>query len=163
MSEVVLHRDAPSASTAGWVGLACGLVSLAVALVPAWVAPLYDPPSKALSEYATDWLGQLKDQAAAATGMAPEPVVPELPPNPWRDPRFALGALLLGFGALTMAAIGFARREDPRVVACALTLGAGAIATERLLTALMILLFALVAVALVAVARRAAIGDPRGV
>jgi hypothetical protein len=140
----------------GWVGVVAGLLALALALLPGWVAPLYDPPAKAIHQQAADWLGRLKDQAAEAVGGGD----PASPPaqgeaaNPWRDPRIALGALLLGFVALGLAAVAFARREGPRVTACALTLGAGAIASEYLLTALVILVFAVTAVALAAVARR---------
>jgi hypothetical protein len=139
----------------GWAGLAAGLLALAIALLPGWVAPLYDPPAKSIHRQAADWLGRLKDQAAEAVGGDPaSPPPPGEAPNPWRDPRIALGALLLGFAALALAAVAFARCEGPRVTTCALTLGAGAIATEYLLTALVILVFAVTAVALAAVARR---------
>ncbi len=140
----------------GGVGLACGLLALAVALLPSWVAPLYDPPTRPLHERAVDWVGQLRDQAAGAVGARPAPPPPpEEAPNAWRDPRLALASLLLAFAALACAAVAFVRREDARVVASAVALGAGAIASQHLVTALMVLLVALTAVALAAVARRA--------
>ena len=139
----------------GWSGVAAGLLAVALALLPGWIAPLYDPPAKSLHGQAADWLGRLRDQAAEAVGAQPAaPPAPDAPPNPWRDPRFGLGSLLLGFAALALAAVAFARRESARVTACALALGAGAIAAEYLFTALVILLFAGTAVALAAVARR---------
>jgi hypothetical protein len=139
----------------GWAAFAAGLLAVALALLPGWIAPLYDPPSRSLPTQAADWLGRLRDQAAEAVGGQPvQPPAPDAPPNRWRDPRIALGSLLLGFAALALAATAFARRESARVTACAVALGAGAIAAEYLLTALVILLFAGTAVALAAGARR---------
>jgi hypothetical protein len=152
-------RDAPDGQPVpgdpcGWAGLVAGLLALAIALLPGWIAPLYDPPAKSIHQQATDWLGRLKDQAAEAVGGDPaSPPAPE-ESNPWRDPRIELGSLLLAFAALGLATVAFARREGPRVTACALALGAGAIATASLLTAVLILMFAGTAVALAAGARR---------
>ncbi len=138
---------------AGGLGLACGLLALAAALLPSWVAPLYDPPPRPLQERAADWVDRLRDYATGPS--APErPAAPE-PTNPWRSPRLDLASLLLAFAALALAAIAFVRREDSRVVACDVALGAGAVAAHSLVTALMVLLVALTAVVLAAVARRA--------
>jgi len=139
----------------GWAGFAAGLLAVTLALVPGFIAPLYDPPSRSLSTQAADWLGRLRDQAAGAVGgqTAPAPP-PDIPPNRWRDPRIVVASLLLGFAALALAATAFARRESGRVTACAVALGAGAIAAEYLFTALVILVFASMAVALAAGARR---------
>ncbi len=139
----------------GWAGLTAGLLAVALTLLPGWVAPLYDPPSRSLPGQAADWLGRLRDQAAEAVGGAPAPApAPDAPPNPWRDPRIALASLLLAFTALVLATIAFARHEQARVTGCALALAAGAIAAESLFAALMILLCAGTAVALAAGARR---------
>src|SRR4029453_7468407 len=138
----------------GWAGFAAGLLAVALAVLPGWIAPLYAPPSRSLPTQAADWLGRLRDQAAQAVGAPPGPPPSDAPPNPRRDPRIALASLLLGFAALALAATAFARRESARVTACAVALGAGAIAAEYLFTALVILLFAGTAVALAAGARR---------
>jgi hypothetical protein len=152
-------HDAPDGRRApgdgyGWAGFAAGLLAVALALLPGWIAPLYDPPSRSLPTQAADWLGRLRDQAAEAVGGQAVPPPSDAPPNRWRDPRIALASLLLGFAALALAATAFARRESARVTACAVALGAGAIAGEYLFTALVILIFAGTAVALAAGARR---------
>lgn len=126
----------------GWSGLTIGILALGLALLPGWVAPMYDPPSKPIQQKAADWFGELKDKAVAAIRM--EPVAPALPEfnNPWRDRRIALTSLILGFSALALGILAFVRHEDQRLVACAVALGAGAIAAEYVLTAAMILAFA---------------------
>jgi hypothetical protein len=127
----------------GWSGLTIGLLALGLALLPRWVAPMYDPPSKPIQQKAADWFGELKDKAVAAIRM--EPVAPALPEfnNPWRDRRIALSSLILGFTALALGILAFVRHEDQRLVACAVALSAGAIATAYVFTAAMILAFAM--------------------
>jgi hypothetical protein len=126
----------------GWAGLAFGVLALGLALLPGWVAPLYDPPSKAIPQQAADWLGELKDKTVAAIRLQPAPPpAPELQ-NPWRDPRVVLSSLLLAFAALVLGILAFVRHEDQRMVACAVALAAGAIAAEHLFTAVMVLSFA---------------------
>jgi hypothetical protein len=139
---------------AGWVGLICGLLALAASLMPAWVAPFYDPPPRPLPSRASEWLGQLRDYAL---GADPESGVrqPPVPTNPFRSPWLSVASLLLAFAALACAAIAFVRREDARMVACTVALGAGAMAGYSLVTAMMVLLVALTAVVLAAVGRRA--------
>ncbi len=114
----------------GWAGLALGIVALTIALLPSWIAPLYDPPSRAIPQRAADWLGELKDKAAAAIRMEPAPVLPAEQKNAWRDPRWGVTALLLAFAALISGIIAFVRHEDQRLVACAIALGAGTICTQ---------------------------------
>ena len=126
----------------GWAGLAFGVLALALAILPGWVAPLYDPPSKPIPQQAADWLGDLKDKTVAAIRMESAPPPPSEFHNPWRDPRIVLGSLLLAFAALVLGIIAFVRHEDQRMVACAVALAAGAIASAHLLTAVMILAFA---------------------
>jgi amino acid transporter len=126
----------------GWAGLAFGMLALALAILPGWVAPLYDPPSKPIPQQAADWLGELKDKTVAAIRMESVPPPPSEFHNPWRDPRIVLGSLLLAFAALVLGIIAFVRHEDQRMVACAVALAAGAIASAHLLTAVMILAFA---------------------
>jgi len=126
----------------GWAGLAFGVLALALAILPGWVAPLYDPPSKPIPQQAADWLGELKDKTVAA--IRAESVPPQASEfrNPWRDPRVVLGSLLLAFAALVLGIIAFVRHEDQRMVACAVALAAGAIASAHFLTAVMVLAFA---------------------
>ena len=126
----------------GWAGLAFGVLALALAILPGWVAPLYDPPSKPIPQQAADWLGELKDKTVTAIRMESVPPPPSEFHNLWRDPRIVLGSLLLAFAALVLGIIAFVRHEDQRMVACAVALAAGAIASAHLLTAVMILAFA---------------------
>ena len=138
----------------GWVGLTCGLLALAASSMPTWVAPFYDPPTRPLASRASEWLGQLHDYT---TGAEPDGAARQVPApaNPWRSPRLAVASLLLAFVALACAAIAFVRREDTRMVACTVALGAGAMAGYSLVTAMMVLLIAMTAVVLAAVGRRA--------
>ena len=126
----------------GWAGLAFGVLALALALLPGWVAPLYDPPSKPIPQQAADWLGELKDKTVAAIRMESVPPPPSEFRNPWRDPRIALTSLLLAFAALVLGIVAFVQHEDQRMVACAVALAAGAIAGAHLLTAILVLAFA---------------------
>jgi hypothetical protein len=126
----------------GWSGLALGILALGLALLPGWIAPIYDPPSKPIQEKAADWVGELKDKALAAIRMEPAPPLPQEVSNPWRNPRVKLASLVLGFSALMLGVLAFVRHEDQRMVACAVGLGAGAIAAEYVLTAALILAFA---------------------
>jgi hypothetical protein len=126
----------------GWSGLSIGLLALALGLLPGWIAPLYDPPGRPIPQRATDWLGELKDKAVAAMRMEPAPLPPPEQRNAWRDPRIALSSLLLGFAALLFGIVSFVRHEDQRLVACTVALGAGAISSQYFLTAMVILIFA---------------------
>jgi hypothetical protein len=100
----------------GWAGLAFGVLALALALLPGWVAPLYDSPSKAIPLQAADWLGELKDKTVAAIRLeAAPPPAPECQ-NPWRDRRIVLSSLLLAFAALVLGIVAFVRHEDQRMV-----------------------------------------------
>lgn len=141
-------------NVAGWLGLTCGLLALAASMLPGWMAPFYDPPTRPLTSRASEWLGQLRDYA---TGTDPDGAARQVPPptNPWRSPGLAVTSLLLAFVALACAAIAFVRREDTRMVACTVALGAGAMAGYSLVTAMMVLLVAMTAVVLAAVGRRA--------
>jgi len=138
----VRSADGPRQQVCGWAGLACGVLALGLSLLPGWVAPLYDPPAKAIAQQAADWLGELK--AKTIESLRTEPGRPQAaePGNPWRDPRIALASLFLAFTALVLGIIAFVRHEDQRLVACAVALAAGAIAGAHFLTAVMVLAFA---------------------
>ena len=133
----------PKRQYLGWSGLAIGIVALALALLPTWIAPLYEPAPKPIPQRATDWLSELKEKAAAAIRMESPPLpAPEIK-NPWRDPRLALTSLLLAFVALVLGVLAFVRHEDQRMVACSVALGAGAICTQHFMTAGLILAFSI--------------------
>src|SRR5262245_49504995 len=103
-------------SPVGGVGLACGLLALAAALIPSWIAPLYEPPATPLHERAAEWIGQLRDYATGKTDAeVGSPSVPAVS-NPWRSPRLAVAALLLAFAALAWSAVVFVVRGAVRCV-----------------------------------------------
>ena len=129
-------------SYCGWGGLTLGIVALGLALLPGWIAPLYDPPTKPIPQRAADWLGELKDKAAAAIRMEPPTPPPPEQRSAWRDPRIAVWSLLLGFTALALGIVSFVRHEDQRLVACSIALGAGTICSQYFVTAVLILAFA---------------------
>jgi hypothetical protein len=126
----------------GWSGLIIGLLALALGLLPGWIAPLYDPPTRPIPQRAADWLGELKDKAMAAIRAETPPPPPPEQRSIWRDPRIAVWSLLLGFSALLLGVVSFVRHEDQRLVACTIALGAGTICAQYFLTAVMILTFA---------------------
>ena len=126
----------------GWTALLLGIVALGLALLPGWIAPMYDLPSKPIEQKAADWLSELKDKAAAAIRMEPLPPPSAEVRNPWRSPRIALTSLVLGFSALVLGILAFVRHEEQRMVACSIALGAGAISAQFILTAALILAFA---------------------
>lgn len=126
----------------GWSALAFGVLALALGLLPSWIAPLYDPPSRAITQRATDWVSEIKDKAMAA--LRAEPALPEPAEqrNFWRDPRIGVSALLFAFAALVLGVVAFVRHEDQRLVACSVALSAGTICAQYFVTALLILAFA---------------------
>jgi hypothetical protein len=126
----------------GWLGLALGIVALGLALLPNWLAPLYDPAPKPMQQRATDWLTELKDKAAATIRMENAPPPADLR-NPWRSPRIAAASLVTAFATLVFGILAFVRHEDPRMVACTVALGAGTICAYHLMTAVVIMAFAL--------------------
>ncbi|PWT76240.1 MAG: hypothetical protein C5B46_01480 [Proteobacteria bacterium] len=126
----------------GWIGLLIGLAAVTLALIPGWIAPLYDAPSRTVPQRTSDWLGEMKEQAIAALKLESTLPPPPEVKNPWRDPRIGVASLLAGFSALVFGILSFVRREEQRLVACGIALGAGAIAAQHILTAALILGFA---------------------
>jgi hypothetical protein len=127
----------------GWSGLIIGLLALALGLLPGWIAPLYDPPTRPIPQRAADWLSEIKDKAMAAIRAETPPPPPPEQRNFWRNPHLAVWSLLLGFTALLLGIVSFVRHEDQRLVACSIALAAGTICAQYFLTAVMILTFAI--------------------
>jgi hypothetical protein len=148
--------DAPATATSarrhycGWSGLILGLLALALGLLPGWIAPLYDPPSKPIPQRAVDWLGELKDKAVGAIRMEPPAPPPPEQRSFWRNPHIAVWSLLFGFAALVLGIVAFVRHEDQRLVACAIALAAGTVCAQYFVTAVMIIIFAVLVGAVLA-------------
>ena len=133
----------------GWLGLASGLVALGLALLPGWIAPVYAPPAKPIEQSAIDLMSTVKDRVVGAIKSEPVPLPPPPPQEIWQK-RAGLTSLLAGFTALVLGVLAFVRREEPRLTACAIALGTGAIATQFIFTALLILAFAVLTGAILA-------------
>ena len=133
----------------GWLGLAAGLVALALALLPGWIAPIYAPPVKPIEQSAMDWMGEIKDRVVGAIKSEPVASPPPAPQEIWKK-RAALSSLLIGFAALLLGILAFVRREEARLTACAVALGTGAIAAQFIFTALLIIGFAVLTGAVLA-------------
>lgn len=127
--------------TFGVLGLSAGLAALALTLLPAWIADYTEPPPKPVARAMLDSIDSLKDRVVGAFSSEPAP----LPPAPVREiarTRSAFVALIAGFCALVFGIVAFVRREDARLTAVSVALGTGAIAAQHLLTAGLIMGFA---------------------
>jgi hypothetical protein len=126
----------------GVLGLAAGLLALALTLLPPWIEDYTRPPPKPVARAVLDTIGSLKDRVVGAfsseTAPAPAPPVIEVVQT-----RSAFIALLAGFAALVFGIIAFVRREDARLTAVSIALGAGAIAAQHTVTAALIVGFAI--------------------
>lgn len=125
----------------GVLGLSAGLIALALTLLPRWIADYTEPPPKPVARAVLDTIGSLKERVVDA--FASEPAPP--PPPPVRElaqTRSAFIALIAGFAALVFGIVAFVRREDARLTAVSVALGAGAIAAQHILTAALIMGFA---------------------
>lgn len=127
--------------TCGVSGLAAGLVALALTLLPPWIDDYIKPPPKPVARAVLDTVGSLKDRIVGAFSTE----TPPPPPAPEREvlqTRSAFIGLLSGFAALVFGIVAFVRREDARLTAVSIALGAGAIAAQHILTAAVIVGFA---------------------
>jgi hypothetical protein len=128
----------------GWVGLAVAILALALALLPGWVSPA--PGSEPGGDGGwLIWLGH------RMLGMSQAPTSPEpvMAPGVWRQ-RLATTAAVLGFVALVLGIVSFARHEAARLTGCCVGVASGAIATQHPLTALLIMGFAVLTSAILA-------------
>jgi hypothetical protein len=128
----------------GWVGLAVAILALGLALLPGWVSPASEPELAGGQSGWVTWFGR------RMFGMQDAPVPAEAaPPSTWRQ-RLATTAAVLGFVALVLGIVSFARHEGARLTGCCVGVASGAIATQHLLTALLIMGFAVLTSAILA-------------
>ena len=72
----------------GWLGPALGLVALALALLPGWMAAVYTPAANPIEQSAVDLMGTVKDRVL---GVIKNESVALPPPLPGRSGRCAPG------------------------------------------------------------------------
>lgn len=125
----------------GVLGLAVGLLALALTLLPPWIEDYTRPPPKPVARAVIDTIGSLKDRVVGAFSSEAPPAPP--PVLEVVQTRSAFIALLAGFAALVFGIVAFVRREDARLTAVSIALGAGAIAAQHTLTAALIVGFAI--------------------
>jgi hypothetical protein len=128
----------------GWVGLAVAILALGLALLPGWVSPANDHELASGQSGWVTWFGRrmfgMQDPSAPAETT---------PASPWRQ-RLATTAAVLGFVALVLGILSFARHEGARLTGCCVGVASGAIATQHPLTALVIMGFAVLTSAILA-------------
>jgi hypothetical protein len=129
----------------GWIGLAIAILALGLALLPGWVSPTTDPALGAGESGWAAWLGRRMLGLPPASSPAESPAAA----NVWQQ-RFATTAAVLGFVALVLGILSFARHEKARLTGCCVGVASGAIATQHPLTALMIMGFAVLTSAVLA-------------
>jgi hypothetical protein len=128
----------------GWVGLAVAILALGLALLPGWVSPASEQELAGGQSGWVTWFGR------RMFGMQDAPVPAEsAPPSTWRR-RLATTAAVLGFVALVLGIVSFARHEAARLTGCCVGVASGAIATQHPLTALLIMGFAVLTSAILA-------------
>jgi hypothetical protein len=129
----------------GWVGLAVAILALGLALLPGWVSPASDPELASGQSGWVTWFGR------RMFGMSDAPAPPEIttPASPWRR-RLGSTAAVLGFVALVLGIVSFARHEEARLTGSCVGVASGAIATQHPLTAVMIMAFAVLTSAILA-------------
>ena len=94
-------------------------------------------------------MGEIKDRVAGAIRNEPVPQPPPAPQELWKT-RAALASLSMGFAALLLGILAFVRHEEPRLTACAVARGSGAIAAQYIFTTLIIIAFAVLTGAVLA-------------
>jgi hypothetical protein len=129
----------------GWTGLAIAILALALALLPGWVSPAAEPQLGSWESGWVAWFGR------RVLGMPPAGATAEPPAatSVWPQ-RLATTAAVLGFVALVLGIVSFARHERARLTGCCVGVASGAIATQHPLTALVIMGFAVLTSAILA-------------
>jgi hypothetical protein len=129
----------------GWVGLAVGILALALALLPGWISPETEPVPGGWESGWAAWLGR-RTLGLPPVAQATDPATAS---GVWRQ-RLATTSAVLGFAALVLGIVSFVRREDARLTGCCVGVAAGAIATQHPLAALLIMGFAVLTSAVLA-------------
>jgi hypothetical protein len=120
----------------GWVGLAVAILALGLALLPGWVSPLTGADATGGE---TGWLTWFGRRLLGLPGAPPPD--PAAAPSGWRH-GLAATAAVLGFVALVLGIVSFARHEAARLTGCCVGVASGAIATQHPIAALLIMGFA---------------------
>ena len=108
----------------GWLGITCGVLALAAALLPVRLAPLVDRP-KPIEQSVADRAKEIRDRALELFKRG------EVPPKPRPVELRELASattLTLGFVAFVLGVIAFVRHEPLRAVLASAMLGTVAIA-----------------------------------
>jgi hypothetical protein len=124
----------------GWIGLAVAILALSLALLPGWVSPA---PAPEPGSGEGSWLAWLGSRMLHVPQISQAPIPPDVTTaaGVCRQ-RLATDAAVLGFVALVLGIVSFARYENARLTGCCVGVASGAIATQHLLTALLIMGFA---------------------
>lgn len=126
----------------GWVGLAVAIVALALALLPGWLSP-----AAGSNGGESGWLVWFGRRMLGMPGVPPPD--PATVSGGWR-PGLATTGDVLGFVALVLGIVSFARHESARVTGCCVGVASGAIATQHPFAALVIMAFAVLTSAILA-------------
>jgi hypothetical protein len=129
----------------GWLGLALGILALALALLPGWISPQTEAAAGGWESGWAAWLGR-RTLGLPPVSQATDPATAS---GVWRQ-QLATTSAVLGFAALVLGIISFVRREDARLTGCCVGVAAGAIATQHPFAALLIMAFAVLTSAVLA-------------
>jgi len=127
----------------GWVGLAVAIVALGLALLPGWVSPAAGSDGGE-----SGWLAWFGRRMLGMPGSPPPPD-PATISGGWRH-GLATTAAVLGFVALVLGIVSFARHESARLTGCCVGVASGAIATQHPVAAMVIMGFAVLTSAILA-------------
>jgi hypothetical protein len=130
----------------GWIGLTVAILALALALLPGWVSPVSGSDAVGIDGGWVTWFGRHVFGFAGGTVPTPESAATT---GVWRQ-RLATTAAVLGFVALVLGIVSFARHERARLTGCCVGVASGAIATQHPLAALVIMAFAVLTSAILA-------------
>lgn len=117
------------------IGMLLGALALLAAIILPFAGPLERRPS--LEEAVAGRVAALRERTVAAIQGRPAP--PALIQSAWDADRIARTATSgIGAVAIILGVIGFVRREDRRAALAAIGLGAGAVAFQMLVAAIVV-------------------------